>query len=1022
MAHDEKMEMPTMEKAMTAKQIKKLAKPEFAANPDKFYPTKTLRKMGFERASCPTCKNNYWRHSPKRTTCGDSQCEKKYSFIGVGTGKGRTGKKITYADAWNGFKKSLSSARIPCTPIPRYPVVARWRADVDYVAAGIFCFQPYCVTGELEPPANPLICPQFCLRFNDLDNIGLTGRHYSGFIMLGIQVFNLPDKYKFWMDECVEFNYRWLTEELGIDPDEITFIEDVWAGGGNLGPSIEYFVNGLELGNMVFMQFKTFPDGKREPLKVQVIDVGIGLERVPWLINGSPTSYVDVFPTALNYLLGKLDLRIDSDVWSKYGPLSCLLNADEVEDLDKTWEFIGGKIGMKAADVKKAIEPIRDAYIVLDHTRTVLMAVTDGSLPSNVGGASNVRNILRRVFAVLARRGWWDKLGMKGFLELFEKHKVDLATIYGPFDPYPSFGPVIELEYERWRSTGSGQITALNKILKQRKDGKLTIDDWIVLMESHGLPEDIIAKESKQEVPGNLYVVWEEKKESLVVAQPAVLYSTEDLPETKPMYYLDNNLFEFNAKIIAVFPNVQSNNTPSIVILDQSVFYPTSGGQEHDTGMLRIDGREYKVVDAMKVGPCVLHVIEPPLPERADLNSWKGVTIFGKVDKDRRDQLRNNHTATHIVYSSCRKVLGEHVWQHGAKKSFDQAHLDITHFKSLSNEEVVAIQTEANRVVQRCKEINKGFMPKDEAEKKYGFHLYQGGVVPGNELRVVDINGTDTEACCGTHCDNTAEVGCIKILKTGRVSDGIVRLYYVAGENALKAIQSEESILRQLVQTWQISTKEDIVPTGARFFDGYKKGETRMAKQAKKILELHMKAVLLDDSKNVVFRVDEPVPSIFIALMPQYSAEMKAKGKNVAYVGTNFAYLMLGDGTLNTKEFEEFVQKDFEEGKDRKDKKNKREKGEKKGDKEEKEKKPEKSSKASHASVEAKEKQDADGGAAGKDKGGKGEKGGDKKVKTIVRPAGKGKDDSICVTVTNLATNNTLVEYLISKGFQEDEY
>ena len=86
--------------------------------------------------------------------------------------------------------------------------------------------------------------------------------------MLGIQVFNKPDDKKFWSDECVEFNYRWLTETLEIDPDEITFIEDVWAGGGNLGPSIEYFVNGLELGNMVFMQFKTFPDGSREPLQV----------------------------------------------------------------------------------------------------------------------------------------------------------------------------------------------------------------------------------------------------------------------------------------------------------------------------------------------------------------------------------------------------------------------------------------------------------------------------------------------------------------------------------------------------------------------------------------------------------------------------------------------------------------------------------------------------------------------------------------------------------------------------------
>lgn len=108
--------------------------------------------------------------------------------------------------------------------------------------------------------------------------------------MLGIQVFNLPGKYIFFKEECVEFNLRWLTEFLKIPYSEITIKEDVWAGGGNLGPSMEYFVGGLELGNMVFMQYKTFPDGSREELPVKVIDVGIGLERVPWLLNGSPTS------------------------------------------------------------------------------------------------------------------------------------------------------------------------------------------------------------------------------------------------------------------------------------------------------------------------------------------------------------------------------------------------------------------------------------------------------------------------------------------------------------------------------------------------------------------------------------------------------------------------------------------------------------------------------------------------------------------------------------------------------------
>ena len=106
--------------------------------------------------------------------------------------------------------------------------------------------------------------------------------------------------------------------------------------------------------------------------------------------------------------------------------------------------------------------------------------------------------------------------------------------------------------------------------------------------------------------------------------------------------------------------------------------------------------------------------------------------------------------------------------------------MDITHFKSITKEEEQAIENEANRVINQCVNINKSFMDKSEAEKKYGFNLYQGGVVPGNSLRVVNIEGIDTEACCGTHCDNTAEVGWIRVMKTQRISDGIVRLYYVA--------------------------------------------------------------------------------------------------------------------------------------------------------------------------------------------------------------------------------------------------
>ena len=432
----------------------------------------------------------------------------------------------------------MTNARVPSNAIERYPIVARWRNDVDFVAAGIYCFQPYCVTGELDPPANPLICPQFCARFNDLDNIGITGRHYSGFIMMGNQVFNYPGDYKFFKEECIEFNYDWLTKTLSIHPDEITFIEDVWVGGGNLGPSIEYFVRGLELGNMVFMQYKTFHDGSREELDIKVIDTGIGLERVSWLVNGTYTSYQDTFASALEYALGKLNMTIDEKIWGSFGPYSCTLNVDEMEDIDKTWQEIADKIGETPENVKKAIEPIKELFIILDHTRTILITISDGALPSNVGGGGNVRNILRRVFSIMKKNDWWDTFGMDGFLEIFEHHKIDLEGIFGKFPEYKSFGEIIGVEFDRWKFSDDESVKKLEKIIKQKK-GKLTIDDWIVCMQSHGIPADKISEIVKAPIPQNLYYEIAIRLERTAKATEVVLYNTANIAETDNLYYKD---------------------------------------------------------------------------------------------------------------------------------------------------------------------------------------------------------------------------------------------------------------------------------------------------------------------------------------------------------------------------------------------------------------------------------------------------------------------------------------------------
>ena len=887
---DEKIEEVKMVQAMTAKEIKNKYRPDFEQYPEKYYPVNFFNKIGFVRKKCVCCGKRFWNINPDREKCADSSCEGSYTFIGEGVGIGKE-KHVTYKDAWDTFEKSFTNARIPCTRIDRYPTVARWRNDVDYVAAGIYCFQPYCVTGEMAAPANPLICPQFCVRFNDLDNIGLTGRHYSGFVMIGIQVFNYPNEYHFFKEECVEFNYNWLTQELKIPVEEIVFTEDIWAGGGNMGPCIEYFVKGMEIGNMVFMQYKTFHDGSIEELKVKVIDTGIGLERIPWVLNGSPTSYTITFNESFKYITEKLDIQLNNEIWQKLGPYSCLLDVDECEDMDKTWQFISDKLGVEKPIIQKAIAPIRDIFIILDHTRSAMFLIKDGSLPSNVGGGSNLRNLVRRTFAIMNKNKWWEKCTFDDYLKIFEKHEDDMEKLYGKFPEYSSFNDILRLEYSRWATSDELQKEKLKKLLKKRKN-KLEIKDWITAVTAWGLPADTIAELSKTPIPDNLYYNIAETQERIVKAAEQILYDTSHLPETVCLY-LDHlkhlnpkkDEYSFEGKIIAVFNNVCDNNKSNIVILDQTSFYPTSGGQMHDEGTMTINDEEYKVVNVEKVGRVLLHTLDREVS--VELVDTK---VSGKIDQKRRIQLRNHHTSAHIIFAAATKVLGPHVWQQGAKKTTKQAHLDITHYSSLSKETELKIQEEANRIVMKSANIKKRLEMKDQAEKEHGFHLYQGGIVPGNELRIVEIEGIDIEACCGTHCDNTGEVGWIKIITSKRIADGVVRLYFVAGERTLEVLKEETEVIHSLSDMWSIPQNE-IVGTAKRIFTEYKRGNTEISEAKKKILGLQVRIVThATKGKGGIIKSTESDPTLYFSFLNNHAKELKNAEKAIVFYGQTFVF------------------------------------------------------------------------------------------------------------------------------------
>ena len=212
-----------------------------------------------------------------------------------------------------------------------------------------------------------------------------------------------------------------------------------------------------------------------------------------------------------------------------------------------------------------------------------------------------------------------------------------------------------------------------------------------------------------------------------------------------------------------------------------------------DRGTLRFESGSVNVVDVQKVGNVIVHIAEGELPN-------VGEAVKGEIDWDRRISLMRHHTATHILIGAARRVLGEHAWQSGAQKDVDRSRLDISHYQHLSEDEIDEIEKLTFEVVAKNMPVETVWMPRQEAERAYGFRLYQGGAVPGKEIRVVKVGDWDVEACGGTHCKHTGEVGLIKILRAERIQDGVERLIFVAGVPALKAIQDQEALLMKTAQ------------------------------------------------------------------------------------------------------------------------------------------------------------------------------------------------------------------------------
>ena len=759
---------------MDGKELKEEFRKKTGKNPDRYYATDVLKQEGFGRKECSRCRRNFWTVA-ETETCGDPACSGGFRFVGNSPAKG----KLSYIDVWKKFSDHFRKKGYE--PIKRYPVAARWREDTDFVQASIYNFQPYVVSGETLPPANPLVVPQFCLRFNDIDNVGITGAHYTGFVMIGQHAF-VPEK-DWDQDTYFADIHSWLRDGLGLPNEEIAYHEDAWAGGGNFGPCMEYFSRGLELGNQVYMLYEITGSSYRE-LPLKVLDMGMGQERNAWFTGAAPTSYETTFPAAVKWLQERTGVRIEEELMQKFLPYSSYLNIDEAEDIQKAWSLVASKTGLEAKELKDKVLPLAGLYSVAEHVQSLLIAISDGVLPSNVKGGYNLRVILRRALGFIKSYGWDVELP-----KVAEIHAEYLKPQYPELrERLKEVSEILEVERKKFESSNE-RAEKLIKGMVARKEA-LTSEKLVELYDSKGITPLQVSRHSKVKVPENFYALVaerHEKKEQKASSEKNETADAAGVPATEALYYQDYEKTEFKAKVLKTDGN--------IIILDKTFFFPTSGGQVNDEGF--IEGE--RVTDVFRQGRHIMHRTE----KSSELK--EGEEVSCRIDFERRKQLSQHHTLTHVFNQLMRRHLGRHASQAGTAKFVEKARLDMTHYQLLTEDQISSIEEEANLIIKKGLNVASRFVPRTEAEQEYGFGIYQGPVVPGKELRIVEIEGFDVEACGGTHVKNTKEIEGAKITKASKVQDGVVRIEYVGGRALLKATGRVQAAVKELSELLECS-------------------------------------------------------------------------------------------------------------------------------------------------------------------------------------------------------------------------
>ncbi|MEH6356265.1 MAG: alanine--tRNA ligase [Marinobacter sp.] len=653
---------------------------------------------------------------------------------------------------------------------------------------------------------------QKCVRaggkHNDLENVGYTARHHTFFEMLGN--FSFGDYFK---REAINFAWNFLTseqwlnlpkaklwitvyaeddeafdiwnQEIGVPAERIVRIGDnaggryssdnFWQMGdtGPCGPCSEIFFDHgpdvaggppgspeedgdryIEIWNVVFMQYNRTADGEMLNLPKPSVDTGMGLERVTAVLQGVHSNYeIDLF-----------------------------------QDLLKAASDVLGGVATTEASLR----------VVADHIRSCCFLISDGVMPSNEGRGFVLRRIIRRA----ARHG--NKLGANG--PFFHKLVGALVELMGEAFPqlvssHKQIEKVLLQEEEQFVKTLDKGLRLLEQDIAELKGDVIPGETVFALYDTYGFPVDLtndIARERglTLDYQGYEKAMDAQRERARAASKFGIDYNADALQLEGMTEFTGYEHVDGHEHIRSVIVGGEHKNAAAgdeaIIVLDRTPFYAESGGQVGDTGLLTWSGGRFHVTDTRKEGSNHLHigtVIEGEL--------FPGLDVDARIDHERRERTKRNHSATHLLHAALRKVLGEHVSQKGSLVDPDKLRFDFSHLEAVSTAQLQEIERQVNQQILENTPVATEVTDMEQAQAKGALALF--GEKYGDSVRVLSMgsDGYSVELCGGTHVSRTGDIGLLRITSENGISSGVRRIEAVTGFGALEWIDSAERTLRE---------------------------------------------------------------------------------------------------------------------------------------------------------------------------------------------------------------------------------